>query len=129
MVTASDDFVRGQQFRGFTVKKLSDFEGDFIVAVAFASCIPEVMNHIYSLNEKHRVLVPCVPVFGDEIFNREFIEKHENELISAYSLFEEDLYAEIDLKNCAEKRISAGGTSIASIEEQINYVKDFLHKA
>jgi len=45
------------------------------------------------------------------------------------SLFEEDLYAEIDLKNCAEKRISAGGTSIASIEEQIDYVKDFLHKA
>lgn len=89
-VTASDDFVRGQQFRGFTVKKLSDFEGDFIVAVAFASCIPKVMNHIYSLNKKHRVLVPCVPVFGDEIFNREFIEKHENELISAYSLFEED---------------------------------------
>ena len=28
-VTASDDFVRGQQFRGFTVKKLSEFQGDF----------------------------------------------------------------------------------------------------
>ena len=25
-VMASDDFVRGQSFRGFTVKKLSDFE-------------------------------------------------------------------------------------------------------
>ena len=89
-VTASDDFVRGQQFRGFTVKKLSDFDGDFIIAVAFASCIPEVMNHIYSLCGKYRVIVPCVPVFGDEIFNREFIENHENELISAYELFEDD---------------------------------------
>lgn len=89
-VTASDDFVRGQQFRGFTVKKLSDFEGDFILAVAFASCIPEVMEHIYSLCKKYRVLVPCVPVFGAEIFNREFITEHENELNAAYSLFEEE---------------------------------------
>lgn len=89
-VTASDAFVRGQQFRGFTVKKLSDFDGDFIIAVAFASSLPDVMNHIYSLCDKYRVLVPCVPVFGDEIFNRNFIEKHENELNSAYNLFEED---------------------------------------
>ncbi len=89
-VTASDDFVRGQQFRGFTVKKLSDFEGDFIIAVAFASCIPDVMNHIYSLSEKYRVIVPCVPVFGNEIFNRDFVEKYKNELCAAYNLFEED---------------------------------------
>ncbi len=89
-VTASDDFVRGQQFRGFTVRKLSEFDGDFIIAVAFASCIPEVMNHIYSLCEKYRVIVPCVPVFGDEIFNREFIEKHKKEINAAYELFETD---------------------------------------
>ena len=44
------------------------------------------------------------------------------------ALFEDDLYAEIDLRNCAEKRISAGGTSIASIEVQIEYIKDFLNK-
>ena len=89
-VTASDDFVRGQQFRGFTVRKLSDFEGDFIVAVAFASCIPDVMNHIFSLCGKYRVIVPCVPVFGDEIFNRDFVEKHEKELNDAYNLFEDE---------------------------------------
>lgn len=89
-VTASDGFVRGQQFRGFTVKKLSDFDGDFIIAVSFATCIPEVMNHIYSLCGEYRVIVPCVPVFGDEIFNREFIEKHETELNEAYNLFEDD---------------------------------------
>ena len=89
-VTASDDFVRGQQFRGFTVKKLSDFDGDFIIAVAFASCIPEVMNHIYSLCGKYRVIVPCVPVFGDEIFNRKFVSEHENELKAAYELFEDE---------------------------------------
>ncbi len=88
-VTASDDFVRGQMFRGFKVKRLSEFEGEFIIAVAFASCLPDVMNHIYSLCENYRVLVPCVPVFGDEIFNREFIGKYGEELNAAYTLFEE----------------------------------------
>ncbi len=88
-VTASDDFVRGQSFRGFTVKKLSEYEGDFIIAVAFASSIPEVMNHIYSLCNKYRMLVPCVPVFGDEIFNREFIEMNADKINAAYELFDD----------------------------------------
>ncbi len=89
-VTASDDFVRGQIFRGFKVKKLSEFDGEFIIAVGFATCIPEVMTHIYSLSEKYRVIVPCVPVFGDEIFNREFVEKNADKINAAHSLFEDE---------------------------------------
>ena len=38
-------------------------------------------------------------------------------------LFEEDLYKEIDLLTCVEKRISRGGTSVASVQEQMEYVK------
>ena len=41
-------------------------------------------------------------------------------------LFEEDLYSEIDLTACVEKRISEGGTSAASVEAQIAYVKEKL---
>ena len=41
-------------------------------------------------------------------------------------LFEEDLYHEIDLTTCVEKRISQGGTSVASVEAQIAYVKEAL---
>lgn len=89
-VTASDDFVRGQVFRGFQVRKLSEFDGDFIIAIGFATCIPEVMNHIYSLSKKHRVIVPCVPVFGDEIFNRDFIMNNAKKINAAHSLFEDE---------------------------------------
>ncbi len=39
-------------------------------------------------------------------------------------LFEEDLYEAINLQACVEKRTSRGGPGIASIEEQIAYVKD-----
>ena len=39
-------------------------------------------------------------------------------------LFENDLYQEIDLLTCVEKRISEGGTSVASVEAQIAYIKE-----
>ena len=41
-------------------------------------------------------------------------------------LFAEDLYQDIDLLTCVEKRISEGGTSLASVEAQIAYVKELL---
>ncbi len=89
-VTASDAFVRGQLFRGFTVKKLSEFEGDFIITIAFASCIPDVMEHVLSLSKKYEVLVPCVPVIGDEIINSDFVEKYKDKIKKVYSFFDDE---------------------------------------
>lgn len=43
-------------------------------------------------------------------------------------LFENDLYNEIDLMVCVEKRVSEGGTSVDSVKAQINYVKEILKK-
>ena len=43
-------------------------------------------------------------------------------------LFEEDLYHEISLETCVEKRISKGGTSKESIEQQITFINDFTQK-
>lgn len=40
--------------------------------------------------------------------------------------FEKDLYDEISLETCVNKRISEGGTSVASVEKQIIYVKELL---
>ena len=41
-------------------------------------------------------------------------------------LFEEDLYNDIDLLTCVEKRISEGGTSVDSVKAQIAFVKEML---
>ena len=43
-------------------------------------------------------------------------------------IFENDLYNEISLETCVEKRISKGGTSIASVESQIAWVRKELEK-
>ena len=41
-------------------------------------------------------------------------------------MFEDDLFDEISLEACVQKRISAGGTGPDSVETQIKFVKDFL---
>ncbi|MBO4694810.1 MAG: argininosuccinate lyase [Clostridia bacterium] len=42
------------------------------------------------------------------------------------TLFEQDIYNVIDLKNCVEKRVSQGGPSILSIKKQITKMKSQL---
>ena len=49
------------------------------------------------------------------------------EVYKEYSgLFEKDVYEDIDLVTCVEKRISEGGTSVASVRKQIAFVREAL---
>ena len=61
------------------------------------------------------------------IQNNTVLEELPLDIYKTYSdLFDSDLYQDIDLRTCVEKRISEGGTSTASVEAQINYVKEML---
>ena len=49
------------------------------------------------------------------------------EVYKNYSeIFDHDLYENIDLDVCVQRRISEGGTSVSSVETQINYVRSQL---
>ncbi len=92
-VVASDGFVRKRDFRGFTVKSVSEAKaqyGDFLLLIGFATCIPEVMDNIKVLSEKHQTLMPVVPVFGDTLFNRAYIEENKETLEKSRSLLADD---------------------------------------
>ena len=92
-VMASDDFCRYQEFRGFTVKKQSDFErelGDFIVALCFGSSLPEVTAHILEVAKTHIVLVPNVPVVGDVLMDEDFIRRYHEDIERAYTLLTDE---------------------------------------
>ena len=65
----------------------------------------------------------------------ECIEKRtvlDNLPLDAYKahsdIFEDDLYKGISLETCVEKRISKGGTSVSSVEYQIEWVRKELAK-
>ena len=88
-VMASNSFVRSRSFRGFQVMPLSHFEEkyeSFTVIVTFGTSVPEVMDNIYKIAEKHRVLIPVVPVIGTEIFDEDFLNIHRAQLEEAYNL-------------------------------------------
>lgn len=88
-VCASDGFVRKRTFRGFEVKSISQLEaefGDFVIALAFASPLTQVIENIKSLSLRHKVIMPSVPVYESEIFNKEFMKSHLDEIEKAYSL-------------------------------------------
>lgn len=76
-VFASDDFVRGQSFMGYEVKKLSQVEaevGEFTVLLAFGTCLPDIMERIDDIAKRHPLYAPDVPVAGDRAFDKaEFI--------------------------------------------------------
>jgi argininosuccinate lyase len=61
------------------------------------------------------------------IQNNTVLEELPLDTYKGYSeLFETDLYEAIDLMVCVEKRISQGGTSVSSVEQQIKYVREKL---
>ncbi len=92
-VTASNGFVRERCFHGFKVTPLSEFEKlyeRFTVIVVFGSQRPEVIENVKSIMKRHRVLVPCVPVVGDELFSRSFIEKNSEKIDLVYEMLEDE---------------------------------------
>lgn len=89
-ITASDDFVRGQIFRDFKVKKLSEFDGDYILVIAFGTCVESVINHIYSLDEKYDLVVPVVPVIGNVTVTEDFVVNNAENINRAYNIFSDE---------------------------------------
>lgn len=97
-VAASDGFVRKRQFHGFEVRPISEFEEaleKFTVIITFGTQIPEVIDNIKNITKKHRVLVPCVPVIGNEIYCEEFIEENEEKINLAYTLLSDEKSREV----------------------------------
>ena len=66
-------------------------------------------------------------IVSDCIKNGKVLETLTIEEYKKYDdIFENDLFDEISLKTCVEKRISEGGTSPKSVEKQISWIKEKL---
>ncbi len=68
-------------------------------------------------------------IVAECIEKRTVLDNLPFEAYKAHSdIFEDDLYREISLETCVEKRISKGGTSVSSVEAQIAWVRKELTK-
>ncbi len=97
---AQNGFINATDLADYLVKKGEAFRNAYKIS---GQIVAECM-------EKGLVL---------ETFPLEAYKKHSD-------LFEEDVFEAVDLKVCAEKRISEGGTSVASVEKQIAQVREYL---
>ena len=88
-VFASDDFVRGQSFRGFVVQKYSNLKVQYpnmIVLVSFGTFRDDVLDNIKRIAKETQVLAPDVPVYGDGLFTREYAREKRAELEQVYNM-------------------------------------------
>ena len=93
-VFASDEFVRGHDFAGFRVKKLSELTAelgeDLMVVLSFASQRPEVLEKFYTLDRQFDLVAPDVPVAGEGLFDRDYVETHQKKFEQAYDLMADE---------------------------------------
>lgn len=98
-VFASPGFVReGRVFRDFKVESFEEVSArlsDFIVLVAFGSPLPDVLSYVYSIEEKHELYAPDVPVCGGEIFDMDFVTRNRERLEKVYEKLADD-----ESRNC-----------------------------
>ena len=101
-IFASDEFVRGQQFHGFTVRTYSELlalREKVIVLIAFASELPDVLERFYKLASVHETYAPHVPVFsGEETVTAAWIKKYERELQTVYERLAETFASVLNYK-------------------------------
>ena len=101
LLASQKGFINATDLADYLVKKGMPFRSAYKISGAIVSeCI-----------DKNTVL---------EKLPLEEYKKHSD-------LFDSDLYAEIELLTCVEKRISKGGTSVKSVLSQIEYVKEFIN--
>lgn len=94
-VFASDEFVRGQQFRGFTVERYDAVKArlgnDLLIVIAFASERPEVLMRFAELDAEQQVIAPHLPLFDErETISFAWLAKYTSELRYVYDNLADD---------------------------------------
>lgn len=115
----SDGYAReGQCWQGKQVLSLSkacEKYDSCIFIVAFATREGEVIDRIKSLEPRHSVFVPDVPVTDGELFSKEFYQKNEKEILHTKALFADDISRQI-YENVIKYKLSG---KIVYLEEAV----------
>lgn len=92
-VFASDEFVRGQTFRGYKVMthdQAAKQFGDFAVVLAFATELEEIMRRIEGFSREHVLFCPDLPVFGEGEFTPEHYAQVKARINKARSILSDE---------------------------------------
>ena len=97
-VFASDEFVRGQQFRGYPVLRYEQAAaqyGKMNILLAFATDLPPVMAHIREIAEKMPLFCQSFSVAGEDCATRQFLEENAGQIEQAYAALADEASREV----------------------------------
>lgn len=92
-IFASDGFVRGHSFHGMRVKSFTEIREsypEFVIALSFASNRTEVLSMLKDIDEGYEMLVPDMPVAGEEYFDKDFYNKNYESISRVYGMLADD---------------------------------------
>ncbi len=93
-VFASDEFVRGQTFRGMKVLTFTQAKAlypDMIVAMCFGTQRKEVLDNVKRIANECEVITPDLPVIDDGIFDIDFCKENIKNAEFIYDRFADDV--------------------------------------
>ncbi len=92
-VFCSDDFHKEKYFEGFkvlTYERAKQIFPNMIVLMCFGSNKDDVFEIVKTIEKEQEFFVPCVPVFGQGVFNKEFYKEHKEEMNLVYNRLGDD---------------------------------------
>lgn len=129
-IFASDEYVRGHSFLGYTVCRYSDIckkYADCIILLCFAAFHPDLLKKIYHIAERYTLLAPDVPLFGAEIADRAFLQRHAESMRRAYALLADDRSRQV-FENVLRFKLSGEVEYLRACEtERQKVFTDILH--
>ena len=97
-IFASDGFVRSRTFRCFPVISYTQAKeqyGDFLTLISFGSQREEVIENFIKVSRERETYSVDVPVYGDNIFGRDFYEKHQSEIEQVRKMLSDEKSASV----------------------------------
>ncbi len=121
-IFASENFVRGQSFRGFKVEKYSDViqkQKNIIVLTAFGSQLNDVIDNVKNIANEQELYVPDAPVYGSTFFDSDFFNRHKKELSAIKNSLADERSKNV-FENIIRFKLSGDINLLFSIEDNEN---------
>ncbi len=98
-VFASDGFVRNREFAGLPVESFSDvarrYGKDMKILMCFGSDREEVLECVERLDRGFDLAIPDVPLYGQGLFDTDYMREHIDELAEVRAMFADDYSKEL----------------------------------
>lgn len=93
-VFASSGFVRNRFFREMPVRSIEDivaeYGNDIIVLLSFGTTLTSVIDNINLIAKNYTLYIPEVPLYGSELFDREYLKNHIDDIEKCSKLFKDE---------------------------------------